>query len=555
MGRGVTKQAGTEPAANDWDESRFDPLDGPATIPAQLRETVSLCGDHLFLAGEDGRRLTFAEAEVAARRMARAFMASGLTAGDRVAIWAPNGIEWIIATLGIQLAGGILVPLNTRFKGEEAAFILEKSRATFLCTVGSFLGNDYAAMIRAARGGASDDRPVSGLPHLREIILFDADPLNAFVARADHRTEAELDERIAAIGPDTICDILFTSGTTGNPKGAMFSHEQALGAVRSYNFVNRLEPGERMVIVNPFFHSFGYRAGWVSCMIAGLTAYPVAELKADALCALIERERISVLPGPPALFQTLVDQPSPHDISSLRIGITGSANLPVALMQACKDELGLELILTSYGLTENTAMGTSCRFGDDADTLASRVGKPFPGWDMRLVSPDNAPVGVGEPGEVCFRGFSVMQGYFEDPAATAEAIDAEGWLHTGDVGIVDERGYLRVVDRLKDIIIVGGFNVYPAEVENILLKAPGIAEVSVVGMPDHRMGEVAAAFVVPTPGTTMDPDELTRWSREHMANFKVPRRFVSLKELPKTPLGKVRRVELKAAAKALTEAD
>ncbi|MEP6870136.1 MAG: AMP-binding protein, partial [Novosphingobium sp.] len=306
--------------------------------------------------------------------------------------------------------------------------------------------------------------------------------------------------------------------------------------------------GDRMVIVNPFFHSFGYRAGWVACLIDGMTAYPVAELKSDALAALIEREQITVLPGPPALFQTLVDSPSPHDISSLRIGTTGSANLPVALMEACHDQLGLELILTSYGLTENTAMGTSCRMGDDAKTLATTVGRVFPGWEMQLVGTDGQPVPIGDPGEICFRGFSVMQGYFEDPAATAEAIDPQGWLHTGDVGMLDERGYVRIVDRLKDIIIVGGFNVYPAEVESMLRKAPGVAEVAVVGMPDHRMGEVAVAFIVPAAGTVPDVATLTAWSREQMANFKVPRRFELIDALPKTPLGKVRRVELKALA-------
>ncbi|MDO7836698.1 AMP-binding protein [Sphingobium sp. HBC34] len=539
--------------AQDWDENRFDPLAGPSSIPAQLAESARCHGDRTFLVGEDGRRLTFGQTEAAARRMARAFIASGLAMGERIAVWAPNGIDWIIATLGLQLAGGVLVPLNTRFKGEEAAFILDKSRAAFLCTVGDFLGNDYVGLLRAVRGGEEAGRPISGLPDLRDIILFDTDPMDGFLSRADSVSEAELDERIATIGPDSLCDILFTSGTTGNPKGAMFSHAQALGVVRSYNFVNRIQPGDRMVIVNPFFHSFGYRAGWVSCLIGGMTAYPVAELKADALTALVEREHITVLPGPPALFQTLVDQPTGHDISSLRIGITGSANLPVSLMQACHDQLGMELVLTSYGLTENTAMGTSCRFGDSAETLANTVGRPFPGWEMRLVTSDNQPVPIGEAGEVCFRGFSVMQGYFEDPTATAEAIDADGWLHSGDVGILDERGYLRIVDRLKDIIIVGGFNVYPAEVENILRQAPGIAEVAVVGMPDHRMGEVAAAFIVPVPGIAPNPVELTTWSREHMANFKVPRRFVTLDVLPKTPLGKVRRVELKQIAQTLND--
>ncbi|MEP6869895.1 MAG: AMP-binding protein, partial [Novosphingobium sp.] len=258
--QGVAGPGTAESGAGDWDETRFNPQAGPATIPAQLAESARAYGERLFLVGEDGRSLTFGATQAAARRMARAFIAAGLALGDRVAIWAPNSIDWVIATLGLQLAGGVLVPLNTRFKGEEAAFILDKSRATFLCTVGQFLGIDYTALIQSARGGPADGRSVAGLPHLREIVLLDADPLAAFTARGDGVSEAELNARIAAITPDSLCDILFTSGTTGKPKGAMFSHAQSLSVVRSYNFVNRTVPGDRMVIVNPFFHSFGYRA-------------------------------------------------------------------------------------------------------------------------------------------------------------------------------------------------------------------------------------------------------------------------------------------------------
>lgn len=538
-------------AAIEWDETRFDPLDGPSTIPEQLAESARLHGDRLFLVGEDGRCLSFAETEAAARRMARAFIAAGIQSGDRVAIWAPNSIEWVLAALGLQLAGGVLVPLNTRFKGDEAAYVLERSRATMLCTVGGFLGIRFVDLLAEARGGPTAGQPISGLRHLREIVLLDPVPLADFVARADTVSEAALDGRIAAIRPDSPCDILYTSGTTGKPKGAMFCHRQALAVLRSYNFVNRTRPGDRMVIVNPFFHSYGYRAGWVACLVDGMTAFPVAQLDAEDLGSLIEREQITVLPGPPALFQTLVDRPSGHDISSLRIGTTGSASLPVALMQACREVLGLEVLLTSYGLTENTAMGTSCRVGDSAETLATTVGRPFPGFEMRLVGPDGASLPPGEPGEVCFRGFSVMRGYFEDPEATAEAIDADGWLHTGDVGVLDQRGYLRIVDRLKDIVIVGGFNVYPAEVETMLRGAPGVADVAVVGMPDHRLGEVAVAFVVPTPGSEPDEAALTAWARANMANFKVPRKFVTIDVLPRTPLGKVRRVELRERAALL----
>lgn len=529
----------------------FDPLDGPGTIPAQLAAAAATFGSRDFLVGEDGRRLSFAEAESAARAMARAFMAAGVSLGDRVAIWAPNSVEWVIACLGLQLAGAVMIPLNTRYKGEEAAYILERSRATVLCTVSGFLGNDYPGMLAAARGGPADGRPVAGLPHLLRVVELNPRPLQDFLATGATVSEAELDTRIARITPDSLCDILFTSGTTGLPKGAMFNHRQALGGVRSWNYSSRFRPGDRMVIVSPFFHSFGYRAGWVSCLVGGMTGYPVATLDSRALAELIVREAITLLPGPPAIFQALFEEPAARAITTLRVGNTGAANIPVSLLRDAREKLGIELVLTAYGLTESTAFTTVTSPEDDDETIAETVGRPYPGLVMKLVDADGRTVPDGEAGEICVKGFLVMQGYFEDPAATAEAIDADGWLHTGDVGVIGPNGSLRIVDRLKDIVIVGGFNVYPAEVENLLATAPGVAEATVVGMPDHRLGEVAVAFVVPAPGAKLDEAELTAWSREHMANFKVPRRFITVDALPRTPLGKVRRTELRDQAAAL----
>jgi len=531
-------------------EAAFDPLDGPATIPAQLAASAQAFGDAPFLAGEDGQRFSFRETEALAERAARAFLAAGLEAGDRVAIWAPNGVIWVIACLGLQLAGGILVPLNTRFKGEEAAYILEKSGARFLCAARHFLGDDPVAMLRACRGGEEGAaRPVAGLPALERIVTIDEpETWAAFLDSGDAVASTALAARAASITGDSIADILFTSGTTGHPKGAMHNHRQALGAVRSFNYVNRFEPGDRMVIVNPFFHSFGYRAGWVSCLIGGMTAYPVAKLDRDALLALIERERITILPGPPALFQTILDSGVPLRGSALRIGVTGAANIPVDLIRRSYEELGLDVLLTSYGLTETTAMGTSCRPSDSHETVASTVGRPFPGWEIRTVDAEGRATAPGEPGEIQFRGFNVMQGYFGDPEASAAAIDPDGWLHSGDIGVLDARGYLRVVDRLKDVVIVGGFNVYPAEVERMLRDAPGVAEVAVVGMADQRLGEVCAAFVVPEAGREIDETALIEWARARMANFKVPRRFFAVEALPRTPLGKVQKFLLRQRA-------
>jgi HIP---CoA ligase len=533
----------------------FDPLHGAQTVPAQVSASAMAFGDAVFLAAEDGRRLTFVEAQHEARRAARAFIAAGVELGDRVAIWAPNGIEWIIACLGLQMAGGILVPLNTRFKGEEAAMILERSRVRFLCTVGAFLGNNYVDFLRNARGPSAEARPVSGLPSLERVILLDEALVDCTDRWADFLSakpcdEALLDARIALIGPDTPCDILFTSGTTGEPKGAVHGHRQGLAAARVYADTNGFIAGDRMLIVNPFFHSFGYRAGWMACLVAGLTAYPVTSLDTEAVLQLIEREKLTLLPAPPTLLQMLLDHPARdrYDLSSLRIGATGSASLSPDLFRRAREELGLTALVTSYGLTEASAMVVSCRLGDDDETMASTVGIPFPGVAIKIIDGEGQELPMGEAGELLVRGYNVMQGYFEDLAATAEAIDTDGWLHTGDVGVLDARRYLKIVDRLKDIVIVGGFNAYPAEIENILRSAPGVADAAVIGIPDQRMGEVCAAFVIPEPGSSFDEAALSAWARENLANFKVPRRFFAIDEFPRTPLGKVQKAPLRSKA-------
>jgi HIP---CoA ligase len=533
----------------------FDPLVGPETVPAQVATSAAQFGNAVYLAVEDGRTLTFAEANASARQAARAFITAGVELGDRVAIWAPNGLEWVIACLGLQLAGGVLVPLNTRFKGEEAAAVIERSRARILCTVGTFLGNTYLDFLRSVRGEATETLPVAGLPSLDRVILLDngkqagAESWSHFVADCTVDDET-LDARIALIQPDTPCDILYTSGTTGQPKGAVHGHRQALAAARVWAQINGFEAGDRMLIVNPFFHSFGYRAGWVTCLVAGVTGYPLVSLDTEAVLRLIEHEKITVLPGPPTLLQMLLDHPTrdQYDLSSLRVGVTGSANLSPDLFRRAREELGLAALVTSYGLTEASAMVTSCRLGDDDKTMASTVGTPFPAVEIKIIDSDGNALPVGQPGELVVRGYNVMQGYFEDATATAEAIDTDGWLHTGDVGMLDERHYLKIVDRLKDIVIVGGFNAYPAEIENILRGAPGIADVAVVGIPDHRMGEVCAAFVIPDVGAPFDEDALTTWSRANLANFKVPRRFYAIDAFPRTPLGKVQKAPLREMA-------
>ncbi|HTT87472.1 MAG TPA: FadD3 family acyl-CoA ligase, partial [Acidimicrobiales bacterium] len=500
-------------------------------------------------------------------RVCAAAMAAGIHPGDRVAIWAPNMAEWVVAALGLVGAGAALVPLNTRFKGPEAAYVIGKARARALFTVRGFLGIDYPAML--------DDEDVHDLERIvllrddggasSEVTQTDEVPIfswGEFLSGADGVvecsetmvgtpiTELAVRERWEAVGGQDVSDVIFTSGTTGRPKGAMTTHAQSLRTFATWAQVVGLAEGDRYLVVNPFFHTFGYKAGILACLMQGAAIVPEPVFDVDAVLATVARERITVLPGPPTLYQSILDHPrrGDYDLSSLRLAVTGAAVVPVELILRMRDELTFSTVLTAYGLTESTGTVTMCRRGDAPDTIANTSGRAIPGLEVRVVDDAGAERPRGEPGEIVVRGYTVVSGYFEDLEATAEAIDAEGWLHTGDVGVMDDAGNVRITDRKKDMFIVGGFNAYPAEIEGALLRHPGVSQAAVVGMADERMGEVGCAFVVPRPGTDAAglAEEVMAWARDQMANYKVPRRVEVVDALPTNASGKVLKTELRA---------
>ncbi len=513
------------------------------TIPRTLARAAELWP--AAAAVEDGDvRLTFAELAAVAERAARGFLAAGIARGDRIAVWAPNGWAWEVAALGLQAAGGVLVPLNTRFKAPEAAYVLAKSRARILCTVGDFLGTNYAEAIAK-----------ESLPALERVVALagsagNAQPFADFVAGGEAVRPALARERAAAVSPEDLSDLLFTSGTTGNPKGVMTAHGQNLRVFDAWSRGVGLAAGDRYLIVNPFFHSFGYKAGWLACLIRGATALPHAIFDVPAVLARIGRERVSVLPGPPTLYQSILahEARAQFDLRSLRLAVTGAAAVPVELVRRMKSELGFATVITAYGLTESCGTVSMCTPADDAETIATTSGRALQDTEVRCADEAGREVARGTPGEICVRGYNVMRGYFEDPAETARAIDAAGWLHTGDIGVMDARGYLRITDRIKDMYIVGGFNCYPAEIENALYRHPGIAQVAVIGVPDERQGEVGMAFVVPAPGAALDPEEIVAWCRANMANYKVPRSVRVVDALPLNASGKVLKFKLRELA-------
>jgi len=520
------------------------PGDGqrPRTIPDAVVLAAQRFGDDEALV--DGpTRLTFASLAAAVDRFARALVASGVHPGDRVAIWAPNGAPWVVAGLGVYAAGAVLVPVNTRYKGEEAGHVLRTSRARLLLTVTDFLGHDVLGQLTG----------VSGLDDLEETVVLEG-PVPArhpsweeFVARGTRVEPSEIDRRRRALGGEDASDIIFTSGTTGDPKGAVLGHEASVRTYLAWSDLVGLRRGDRYLVVYPFFHTAGLKSGILACVLRGATIVPQAVFDVAAVMRRVAEERISMLPGPPTVFQSILNDPdfASFDLSSLRLSVTGAATVPVEVVRRMRDELRFETVVTGYGLTETTGTVSMCRHDDPPEIIATTVGRPLPGVEVRVVDANGIDAARGEPGEILVRGFNVMQRYFEDPVATGQAVDGEGWLQTGDIGVVGEDGNLRITDRKKDMYIVGGFNAYPAEIEGIMVRHPHVAQVAVVGVPDERLGEVGMAFVVARPGTTIDPDELVAWCGEHMANFKVPRRVRVVDGLPLNPTGKVMKFKLR----------
>ncbi|WP_293342031.1 FadD3 family acyl-CoA ligase [Mycobacterium sp.] len=447
-------------------------------------------------------RFTFTDIVKRIRCAAGAFADLGIDKGDRVAIWAPNSAEWIVAAFGLLTAGGVLVPVNTRFKTDEAGDIIARSGAKAVLVQKGFLDQDYTAPPGIPVIDLKSDFLSSGSPFQREVSGTD------------------------------ISDIIFTSGTTGRPKGAMLNHRQTLRMYEEWATLADLREGDRYLQINPYFHTFGLKAGLVTSFLRGATMLPVAVFDVDKVVDLIERERITMLPGPPTLYHSLLTVGDKSKLSTLRAGVTGAADIPVELVRRIHGELPFQTLMTGYGLTEAGNV-TLSRPGDSFEDVATTAGLPCEGVEVR----------IADDGEVLVRGYNVMAGYLDDPAATASAIDADGWLYTGDLGRLDAAGRLTIGGRKKDMFIVGGFNAYPAEIEGFLLEHPAVAQAAVIGVPDDRLGQVGKAFVVAK--TTVSETELIGWCRDRMAGFKVPRSVAFLDALPLNATGKVMKDQLR----------
>ena len=493
----------------------------PQTIPAALDRIAGELPDHDALVTPD-RAITFSRLRDEVRQAAAAMIDLGVNTGDRVGIWSPNTWHWVVACLATHYAGATVVPLNTRYTVTEATDILARTRTPLLVAAGEFLGADRVAGL---------DR--SALPDLRHIVRVPIDvddgTWDEFVSRGVDVSTA--DARAAAVRPDDVSDVLFTSGTTGRSKGVLCAHRQSLAGSAAWAACGKITSDDRYLCINPFFHNFGYKAGILACLQTGATLIPQLTFDAEQAMRAVAEHRITVLPGPPTIYQTLLDHPARghYDLSSLRFAVTGAATVPVVLIERMQTELDFDIVLTAYGLTESNGMGTMCRADDDAVTVATTCGRPIADFELR----------IGDLGEVLLRGPNVMLGYLDDQRATTDAIDADGWLHTGDIGKLDTAGNLQITDRLKDMYICGGFNVYPAEIEQVLARLDGVLDCAVIGVPDERLGEVGRAYLVTRPESGLDEKSVIAYTREYLANFKAPRSVRFVDTLPRNAGGKV----------------
>lgn len=518
-----------------------DRMTAPAaggTIPALLEHTARQ-HPRAWAIAVGGHRITYSDLLVRTRRAAGALIELGVAPADRVAVWGPNSAEWIEFALAALAAGAVLVPLSARSPIGEITNLIDRAGCSLAAAVDRF---------RDARPAASLAKVFDG-----PVVTLGADRAAGTVSWAElalrKPDEAAVEARLRRLGPGQPSHILFTSGSTGMPKAVALRHGAMVATTRAWVDIAGLRAGDRYPIVNPLAHIGGFKTGLVATLMTGATSYPLPVFDAPALLDLITTERLTVIQGPPTVFQELISQvrSQGRQVTSLRVAVTGSAGIAPELVRGIKNDLGARFVITAYGLTENTGVATMTRRNDPLDVICETSGRAVDGVQVRVAGVDGAPQPPGHPGEILVAGAGLMDGYVDDETATAEVIQ-DGWLRTGDVGWLDERGNLHMVDRLKDIVIVGGFNVYPAEVERVLTGHDDVGFASVVGLADPRLGEVPVAFVVPAPGKRPDAEHLLDWCSSRLANYKVPRRLWLVDSVPYTPVGKSDKAVLRAAA-------
>ncbi|MGD9525530.1 AMP-binding protein [Pseudonocardia sp.] len=513
------------------------------TIGDNLDRTVTTFPDREAMVDvPSGRRWTYAQLRVDVDTVAKGLVAAGVGKGDRVGIWSPNAAEWTLVQYATAKIGAILVNINPAYRTHELEYVLNQAGISLLVAATSFKTSDYAAMIAEVRPSC---------PGLRNVVLIGTSDWDELVAAGRGGDDADLARRQAELSPDDPINIQYTSGTTGFPKGATLSHHNILN---NGHFVGRIcgyTEIDRVCIPVPFYHCFGMVMGNLACTSIGATmVIPAPGFDPKATLRAVAQERCTSLYGVPTMFIAELNDPDfeSFDLSSLRTGIMAGSPCPVEVMKQVVDRMGMTEVTICYGMTETSPVSTQTRADDSLDLRVSTVGRVHPHVEVKIVDPDTGlTVPRGTPGEFCTRGYSVMLGYWEEPEKTAEAIDAARWMHTGDLAVMDSDGYVNITGRIKDMVIRGGENVYPREIEEFLYTHPDVLDAQVVGVPDVRYGEELCAWVKLREGAEeLTADSVREFATGKLAHYKIPRYVVVVEEFPMTVTGKVRKVEMRA---------
>ena len=506
------------------------------TISANLARTVAAHGDREALVSvEQGVRFTYREFAAAADEVAAGLMALDVQAGDRVGIWSPNCAEWVLVQYATARIGAILVTINPAYRVAELEYALNQSGISVLVTAESFTHSDYRGMVEQV-----GDRVA-----LRKVVYLQTSDWEDLLAAGEAVSADQLDERSAGLQPDDAINIQYTSGTTGFPKGATLSHRNILNNGFFVGEACGYTPADRVCIPVPFYHCFGMVLGNLACTTHGATmVIPAAGFDAAATLRACEQERCTSLYGVPTMFIAELGEPDldDYDLSSLRTGIMAGSPCPVEVMKQVVDRMNLSEVTIAYGMTETSPVSTQTSADDSLDKRVSTVGRVHPHVEVRIADPDTGDtVPRDQAGELMTRGYSVMLGYWDDEARTAEAIDDQGWMHTGDLATMDDDGYINIVGRIKDMIIRGGENVYPREIEEYLYRHPDVVEVQVIGVPDTRYGEEIMAWVQLQDGVALAADDIKAFCRGQIAHYKIPRYVKFTDEFPMTITGKIQK--------------
>ncbi|HYN52706.1 MAG TPA: AMP-binding protein [Thermoleophilaceae bacterium] len=534
---------GTGPLASYAHGTGSMPLLGE-TIGANLERTAARVPEaEALVSCHQGARFTWAELNAAVDRLALGLLGLGLEKGDRVGVWTPNCFEWALTQYATAKLGVILVNVNPAYRTSELEYALRQSGCRVLVAAPEFKGSDYGAMVEEVRGE---------LPELAHVVLFDSPEWDALAAGEGGPGEPELRALGDELDFDEPINIQYTSGTTGRPKGATLTHHNILNNALLLSDILGYSETDRVCIPVPLYHCFGMVMGNLACSLTGACiVYPEAAFDPLATLEAVAEERCTSLYGVPTMFIAELDHPrfSEFDMSSLRTGIMAGSPCPMEVMRRVESDMGIKEVTIAFGMTETSPVSTMVRRDDTLEQRCETVGRAMPHTEIKIVDPATGmTVGRGESGEFRTRGYPVMSGYWEDPERTEEVIDSAGWMHTGDLATMDEDGYVRIVGRIKDMIIRGGENVYPREIEEFLYGHPAVADVQVVGVPDERYGEEIMAWVIPRDNATVDADELREYCRGQIAHFKIPRYVASCTEFPMTVTGKIKKHELREQA-------